>query len=268
MDGSNAHPRLLAEAELLAHPHGRGNEHDRRKYSGCFFQGAPAEGSAAIARQIVKIEIPEFQQAEYQDDRGGIHRRAENARRTRHGGMHASRVTHMLGEFTPSLGRPGPKQGRPGDGRRSDQRYMPWILSEEEEHHVDAVRNSMRDYRHSQVATRAQVDYSQQNSHQPFVDDPRPPLIRVGQSKGGVNDNQADDPGAASAVEQVGNAIHQVPAVNHLFAKGREHPGQRNEDQGHFQVPDQRPKIFQVRLLPKQPHQNRLADEQFKSFQC
>ena len=62
---NNAHPPLLSEAKLLAHPHHRGNEHDRRHYSGCFFQGAPGKCPAAIPRQIVKIEVPEFQQAKH-----------------------------------------------------------------------------------------------------------------------------------------------------------------------------------------------------------
>jgi hypothetical protein len=47
-----------------------------------------------------------------------------------------------------------------------------------------------------------------------------------------VNNNQADDPGAARAVKQVGNSVHQVTAVDHLFAEGRKSPSQRKKDQG------------------------------------
>ena len=75
----------------------------------------------------------------------------------------------------------------------------PRIFPQEEQHHVDAVPNSMRDDRHGQVAPRPQIDHSQQKSHQPFVDDARPALIGVGQRKSNVNHNQADDPGAPGA---------------------------------------------------------------------
>src|ERR1700676_3709960 len=50
----------------------------------------------------------------------------------------------------------------------------PRIFPQEEQHHVDAVPNSMRDDRHGQVAPRPQIDHSQHKSHQPFVDDARP----------------------------------------------------------------------------------------------
>jgi hypothetical protein len=79
-----------------------GIEHGRGKQAGCFFEGAlRPKVPAAIARQIVKIEIPEFQQARMSEsDRGGIQRnvrRMPGGRGT--GGRHASRVTQMVAGF-------------------------------------------------------------------------------------------------------------------------------------------------------------------------
>src|ERR1700683_1537429 len=89
----------------------------------------------------------------------------------------------------------------------------------------------------------------------------------MGQTESDMNHDQADDPGGARAIEEVGHAVHQIAAVNHFFAEGCQGPCQCNEDQSHFQISIQVVKDFKVRLLVKKFYQQRLTDEQLETFQ-
>src|SRR5258708_31003845 len=140
------------------------------------------------------------------------------------------------------------------------------VLSKEHEDEVDRVRDAMGNNRHGEVAPGAQVHQTQQHAHEALVDDSRHSLICVGEAECEVDHDKADPPCRPGTIQQVGNPVHQVATVDHLFSEGRHRPYHHQTDERHHQVSMQRAKHLEVRLLPQPLHQQRLADEELEPF--
>jgi hypothetical protein len=81
-----------------------------------------------------------------------------------------------------------------------------------------------------------------------------------------VDHQQTEHPFVAYGLEQIGEAVHEVTAINHLFTKSRQRPSQGYKDQRHFEVAGQITKIAEVALVMKYPDQYRLAYEELECF--
>src|SRR6266851_9612294 len=85
--------------------------------------------------------------------------------------------------------------------------------------------------------------------------------------KSDVNRKQADDPCTPCAIQQVGNPIHQVAAVDHRFSECCKCPGQRQHDEKKLHVSGQCVELMEVRWLVEEADKQWLTDEEFDSFQ-
>src|SRR5215467_15420121 len=91
------------------------------------------------------------------------------------------------------------------DTREATERELhSGIVSYEHQHKIGCISDAMGDYGHGQISAGCQIHESQQKAHQAFVDDSGYALICVRQSERDVNHYQADDPGRARAIEQIG----------------------------------------------------------------
>src|SRR5208282_4398880 len=146
-------------------------------------------------------------------------------------------------------------------------RLHPGILAEKHEHKIDRIANSVRNDRHGQIASRAQINRSQQDSHQPFVDYAGYSLVSVSEPERDVDRKQAYDPRGSCAIEQVRNPVHEIAAVNHFLSERRQRPGPGEGDQSPLEISMQRAKNLKVGLLAQPLYQQWLSDRKLQPFE-
>src|ERR1041384_2016230 len=112
--------------------------------------------------------------------------------------------------------------------KQCELRLKTGIDAEINQENVNGVLNSVGDDGRHQVSAGGEINAGEDRAIDDVLDHSGRTLREVSKSKYQRNENRGCDPSGCRSSEHIGDAIQEVPAPNHLFAKPREDPCERD----------------------------------------